>query len=124
MSECKKFDIKYRIFQPTLGSNRVLLPFKELDISGEGKVRFDFDFYRQTYVGEMTVKETELIKDILDAIYVKFNEDSDIYHYGYPDFRGHSMSVGDIVAIEDEFFYCDIDGWSRNIRVECGYPDD
>ena len=118
------FDVKYQIFQPTLGSNRCLAPFETLDIGG-GKTRFDFDFYNRTYVGEMTVKSTETIQEILETIYVKFNEENDCkFNYGYPDFKGHSLSVGDIIAIENEYFYCDIDGWSRNIRTECGYPEE
>lgn len=115
------FKIKYQIFQPTLGSDRCLRPFAEMDIGG-GDTRFDFDYYNRTYVGEMTVKPTEKISEILDEIYVKFNDDRNDTFFGYPDFRGHSMSVGDIVAIEDEYFYCDINGWSRNIREECGCP--
>jgi hypothetical protein len=29
------------------------------------------------------------------------------------DFRGHSLSVSDIVQMEDEFYYCDSFGWKK-----------
>ena len=103
-------EVKYEIFQPTLGSNRTLAPYATLDICG-GETHFDFDFYNRVYVGVVNnIKEDFYLMDMLDDLYVKFN--MEIFNtYGYPDFKGHSMSTGDIVKVDDCYYYCDIKGW-------------
>ncbi len=102
-------EVKYEIFQPTLGSNRVLAPYITLDICG-GDTHFDFDFYNRVYVGVVDVDGTFDLINTLDDLYVKFN--MEIFNtYGYPDFKGHSMSTGDIIKIDNCYYYCDIKGW-------------
>lgn len=100
-------EVKYEIFQPTLGSNRVLAPYCTLDISG-GDTHFDFDFYNRVYVG--VVDTIDIVDNILEHLYRTFNN-SIGNSYGYPDFKGHALSVGDIVKVKGGYFYCDIQGW-------------
>ena len=69
---------------------------------------FDFSIYDEVWRGE----EPEGCDD-LDGIYEVFN-----LHYP-KDFKGHSLSVSDIVQIigSDEgsngFYYCDSIGWKK-----------
>lgn len=102
-------EVKYEIFQPTLGSNRVLALYCTLDICG-GETHFDFDFYNRVYVG--VVDTDEIVDNILEHLYRTFNN-SISNSYGYPDFKGHTLSVGDIVKVNGEYFYCDLQGWQN-----------
>lgn len=78
-----------------------------------GKV--DLNDYLKVYEGE-----TEFLEDIsnivkvhllLDELFEQFNM------YPPKDFIGHSLSVSDIVAVEDRVFYCDDFGW-KEIKKE------
>lgn len=63
---------------------------------------FDFSIYDEVWSGEVPSKYNSL-----EGIYEMFNLD-------HPDgFRGHSLSVSDIVQMEDEFYYCDSFGWKK-----------
>lgn len=47
------------------------------------------------------------ISDNLDYLFIKFNTN-------HPeDFHGHSLSVSDIVQLDNEYYYCDTTGWVR-----------
>lgn len=52
----------------------------------------DIDHYEVVYVGELPQKGDQM--DVLEGLYVKFNIDRP------EDFRGHSLSVSDIVALQ------------------------
>ena len=61
-----------------------------------GKV--DLDNYEKIYE-----RESELAN--LDAIFEKFNIDRP------SDFKGHSLSMSDIVELNGKMYYCDTFGW-------------
>ena len=111
--------VKYKIYQPTIGSGRVLKPLCATTL-GDGDLVFDFDYYNQVYVGELNVADDNPIDNTLEKIYNIFNREL-TNGYGYPDFKGHSLSVGDIVSINNGYYYCDIQGWSYDIAKECGF---
>ncbi len=79
------------------------LRFVNYDIA-KGKVRWEN--YRKVYDGVIEVfipGRSNLA--ILERLFEKFNID-------HPkDFRGHSLSVSDIVVIEGLAYYCDSIGW-------------
>lgn len=52
----------------------------------------DIDHYEVVYVGELTPKGDQI--DVLEGLYTKFNIDRP------EDFKGHSLSVSDIVALK------------------------
>lgn len=52
----------------------------------------DIDHYEVVYVGELTQKGDQI--DVLEGLYTKFNIDRP------EDFKGHSLSVSDIVALQ------------------------
>lgn len=81
---------KYELFQIKRGSNGDAYRFKGMDFANEKKLIIDREDYESVYKGELKSGES------LDTLYEKFN----LYHP--KDFRGHSMSVSDVVVIEDE----------------------
>ena len=73
------------------------------------KPRFDFSDYRHVYTG--TVQSTGNIFQVLDKIFKILN----IEHPD--DYVGRSLSVSDIVEINDRYFFCDSFGWVE-IKVD------
>ena len=84
-----------------------LYQIKKSLISTGTYIFMDFDFakkhdltikdYDVVYEGDIT--PSKFIEDTLEAIYMKFNVDRP------QDFKGHSLSVSDIIEINDEFYY-------------------
>ena len=64
---------------------------------------FSLDDYEKTYDGE--IESGRYIENTLDNVFVKFNMNRP------EDFKGHSLSVSDIVVLNGEKFYCDSLGW-------------
>ena len=65
---------------------------------------FDIADYETVYSGKITGTDTEMI---LEDLFYAFNMD-------HPsDFRGHSLSVSDVVALDGELWYCDSFGWKK-----------
>ena len=69
--------------------------------------KFEFDFFAYSgYIDE---------EDGLEYIFYKFNCE-------HPeDFKGHSLSVSDIVKLGDDYFYCQSLGW-KNVSHDCEIP--
>ena len=69
---------------------------------------FNFKDYTLVYEGE--VPETDTSKPdtyILEMLFIKFN-------IARPeDFKGHSLSVSDIVELDGKYYYCDNVGWTE-----------
>ena len=66
-------------------------------------------FYEKKYEYEQDMgnKGREDDEAILEAVYVKFNTNRP------EDFRGHSLSVSDIVSIDGRLYYCDSYDWQE-----------
>ena len=65
---------------------------------------FNFQDYKKVYEGE---EEGEDNINILDKLFEKFN-------LAHPDdFRGHSLSVSDVIILDDKMYYCDSIGWKE-----------
>lgn len=62
--------------------------------------------YKPVYSG--TIEEGDLNKNqILENIFIKFN-------VSHPeDFKGHSLSMSDIVVLDNETYLCDMVGWKK-----------
>lgn len=72
------------------------------------KSKFNFNDYKKVY--EMDVDDTgKIYADILEELYVIFNQPTLMPK----DFRGHSMSISDVVYIDNKGFYCDAFAWSN-----------
>ena len=61
------------------------------------------DDYKTVYEGEINVNEN--VNETLEDLFRIFNVERP------NDFRGHSLSVSDIVEIDGKQYYCDYLGW-------------
>ena len=61
------------------------------------------DLYEVVYTG--TVEEVGSPLAVLESLFTKFNIDHPA------DFKGHSLSVSDIVELDGKFYYCDSFGF-------------
>ena len=88
--------MEYKIYQMT----------KRTDYRFEGwewaKDYFDMNDYTCMYDG--SIRDGE-VYDMLESLFVMFNVNRP------EDFRGHSLSVSDVVSLEGRLFYCDTCGW-------------
>lgn len=81
-----------------------------------GKTFFDYDYIIEKY-GEVNIDDYETVyegeiesideENALEDLFTIFN----IRHP--EDFRGHSLSVSDIVKLNDKYHYCDSLGWKK-----------
>ena len=72
------------------------------------KDKFNLNDYEVVYEGEVDGTSTT---DCLEKLFYTFNMD-------HPeDFKGHSLSVSDVVELDGGNFYCDSHGWV-NIESE------
>lgn len=70
--------------------------------------KFSFKDYKKVY--ELDVDATgKLYTDILEELFVLFND----YSRRPADFEGASMSVSDVVVLDDKAYYCDAFAWSN-----------
>lgn len=75
-----------------------------LDYVNEKLGGVDFNEYKQTYEGEIDGDDTI---QILEKLF-------EIFNINHPkDFRGHSLSVSDIVILDGAKYYCDSMGWEK-----------
>jgi hypothetical protein len=66
--------------------------------------RFNFKDYTLTYEGEIEVED---VNKTLEDLFTKFNINRPA------DFKGHSLSVSDIVELDGKYYYCDNVGWTE-----------
>ena len=60
--------------------------------------------YKMVYEGEIQAEDPD---KALEELFIKFNTN-------HPnDFKGHSLSVSDLVEIGDKLYYCDSTGWEE-----------
>lgn len=77
-------------------------------ISYKEAVRFDGeDVKRDNYKKVYEFDLESSFKISLDDIYFIFNNSRP------GDFKGHSLSVSDVVKTPDGYFYCDVFGWKK-----------
>ncbi len=93
---------KYSIHQLSNPLNPKM--FMWLDYVNEKLGGVDFNKYNQTYEGEIEGDDTI---QILEKLF-------EIFNINHPkDFRGHSLSVSDIVILDGVKYYCDSMGWEK-----------
>jgi len=68
---------------------------------------FSLKDYNKVYSGSIYKSSSETITDHLERLFTIFNLQHPI------DFRGHSLSVSDVVKIDGRHFYCDSFGWKE-----------
>lgn len=87
--------MKYTIYQPK--QPNFIVESDKKDYSKES--------YNKVYAGEIT--EDLSNDDILEKIFCIFNM------HRPEDFKGHSLSVEDIVVLDEQAYICDICGWNK-----------
>ena len=93
--------MRTQIYQinPDKDTNRVLfLGYDEIEEVAHSQ--FDPSIYDKVFDGD--IPETDL-----EDIFYRFNTT------GHPEFRGHSLSVSDIVVNDNGTFFCDNIGWTK-----------
>lgn len=90
-----------------------ILQLKDEKLEAYGFMRYEFaakhgfslDDYEKLYEGEIDMELEE--NEYLELLFRIFNVNRP------SDFKGHSLSVSDIVSLEGEKFYCDSFGWKK-----------
>jgi hypothetical protein len=67
------------------------------------KDEFNFKDYELVYEGDIEVKD---VYETLEDLFRIFNGERP------SDFKGHSLSVSDIVELNGKYYYCDNVGWT------------
>lgn len=100
--------MKYEIYQLDYNKESVKNSHKmfsrwEWLIKYEGG--FNFQDYKKVYDGKVKDNDDHFV--ILESLFNKFN-------LNHPkNFHGHSLSVSDVVVLEDKMYYCDSVGWKE-----------
>ncbi len=77
--------------------------FTPLDWFEKFNLKLSLNRYKVVYIG--SIESNDNISTILEKLFTKFN-------INHPeDFKGHSLSVSDVVYINNEYYYCDDFGW-------------
>lgn len=101
--------IKYTIYQlqPTEKNWRRL--FMSLNAT-QDTINLEEEGYKKVFIGYLKGRFRDS-NEILERIFVKLN-------INHPkNFRGHSLSVSDVVQLSDKYFHCQSCGWKKVRRV-------
>ena len=83
-------------------------PYEEVEYDEEKDEGFERRNYVKVYEGDVETGENEGVFEMLEILFMNFNVCKP------SDFKGHSMSVSDVVVINyDRAFYCDAFGWKE-----------
>lgn len=93
--------MRYVIFQLPMSNKAKFRSYDEF--KNELKI---YDYVR-VYVGTTSKLEYEDISSLLEDIYEQLNVNPPI------DYFGHSLSMSDVIRIDDDYYYCDDIGWVK-----------
>ena len=99
---CEVIKMKYKILQ-LRDLKKVDYAFMHYDYAKEHGL--SLDDYDVIYEGE--IETGRYIENTLESIFTKFNINRP------EDFKGHSMSVSDIVMLGGEYWYTDFSGFKK-----------
>ena len=94
--------MKYKILQLINPTDYMFMPFEYAITHG-----FKFSDYYVVYEGEIECEKS--IIDVLERLFVKFNVNRP------DDFKGHSLSVSDLIDLDGFCSYCNPTGWKTGI---------
>lgn len=96
--------IEFRIFQLPADPELIEIRFVPFDLMQRMGQHINPHNYIQVYWSQMEEAGRDT-HTMLEDLYYTFNME-------HPeDFRGHSLSVSDVVQLGNRFFYCDSFGW-------------
>ena len=103
----KKYN--YRIYQLDIHNENVMRDhkmFESWDMLNK-TAGFNFHQYKQVWEDEIEVEDEMSEHEVLDVLFRKFNLDFPKNYYG------RSLSVSDVVVLNDVKWYCDSIGWTK-----------
>lgn len=89
--------MKFTIYQPKNSTFRV----------DSEEVNYFADEYNKVYEGTTEINKEKTDEEILEILFEIFNVTRP------SDFKGHSLSVGDIVVLDKQAYICDSFGWNK-----------
>lgn len=89
--------MKFTIYQPKNSTFRV----------DSEEVNYFADEYNKVYEGTTENNKEKTDEEILEILFEIFNVTRP------SDFKGHSLSVGDIVVLDKQAYICDSFGWNK-----------
>ena len=100
--------MKYTVFQ---------IPFPETEVQQKIFCQYAYkhldwidkvhpEYYKKTYEGDLETTSTDCI-DILEELFELLNINHPV------DYKGHSLSVSDIILLNGKYYYCDAYGWKE-----------
>ena len=97
----------FEIYQLKKSDDNIYIRFEPLERLAELGQKPDFSNYYKIYEGDLSAVNVrgDTVGDKLEAIFVKFNLDRP------EDFKGHSLSVSDVVVMDDKAYYVDAVGF-------------
>ena len=97
----------FEIYQLKKSDENIYIRFESLERLAELGQKPDFSNYDKIYEGDMSSVNArgDTVGDKLEAVFVKFNLDRP------EDFKGHSLSVSDVVVMDDKAYYVDTVGF-------------
>ncbi len=97
----------FEIYQLKKSDDNIYIRFESLERLAELGQKPDFSNYDKIYEGDLSAVNVrgDTVGDKLEAVFVKFNLDRP------EDFKGHSLSVSDIVVMDDKAYYVDAVGF-------------
>lgn len=97
----------FEIYQLKKSDENIYIRFEPLERLAELGQKPEFSNYDKIYEGDLSAVNArgDTVGDKLEAIFVKFNLDRP------EDFKGHSLSVSDVVVMDDKAYYVDAVGF-------------
>lgn len=97
----------FEIYQLKKSDENIYIRFEPLERLAELGQKPDFSNYDKIYEGDLSAVNVrgDTVGDKLEAVFVKFNLDRP------EDFKGHSLSVSDVVVMDDKAYYVDTVGF-------------
>lgn len=99
--------MKYEIYQ--IKNEEAMMKYGFMRLSFAKEHGLDFNDYEKVWEGQIEVEDNKEVEPInyLEHLYYEFN-------CNHPEgFKGHSMSVSDIVILDGVKYYCDSFGFTR-----------
>jgi len=102
--------MKYTIYQiripKTVDEENIFTKYAYRSYDSIDKI--NFDLYDNIYSGEINTSDDPIV--VLEDLFKIFN----IKHP--KDYKGRSLSVSDIVKLDNKYYYCDSLGWT-NVKI-------
>lgn len=97
----------YEIYQLKSGDENRDIRFEPYEQLQKQGIKPNFARYDKVYEGDFNAVRGKNLSDKMEALFEKFNIDRP------NDFKGHSLSISDVVAVDDKAFYVDRVGYKE-----------